>query len=92
MRLLFVFFALGPGICGFSLAYLLRPPEDWISPALMLVVGLLITIVTQTLGVTWLGRILTPRYKTSLTATRWGGLVMGVVVGLLTYFVLLNQG
>ncbi|MGQ9493369.1 MAG: hypothetical protein ACUVR2_06355 [Anaerolineae bacterium] len=51
MRLLFVFFALGPSICGFSLAYLLRHPEDWIAPSGVRIAGLFVTFLTQMLGV-----------------------------------------
>ena len=89
MRLLFVFFGLGPSLAGFSLAYLLRRPEDWPAPAAMLAVGLLMTVLTQTLGMRWLASIVIPRYKIFLTTTRWSGLAMGGVIGLLAYFVLL---
>lgn len=90
MRLLFVFFALGPGICSFSLAYLLRHPEDWIAPSGVLIAGLFVTFLTQTLGVKWLERILSPRYKLEFVLARISGLAMGVAVGLLAYFMLLS--
>ena len=55
----------------------------------MLAVGLLMTVLTQTLGMRWLASIVIPRYKIFLTTTRWSGLAMGGVIGLLAYFVLL---
>ncbi|GAB4505896.1 MAG: hypothetical protein Kow00123_00340 [Anaerolineales bacterium] len=91
MTLLFAFFALGPGLGGFSLAYLLRHPDEWPAPTLMLAVSLALTIATQTWGVAWLRRRLPPWRAPHITATRWGGIALGVVIALLAYFVLLAQ-
>ncbi len=91
MRLMFVLFALGPGVCGFSLAYLLRHPEEWPAPTLMLAVGLAFTIATQTWGAAKLRQLLPPSYAFQIVATRWGGIALGIVIAFLAYFVLLVQ-
>ncbi|MDH7489804.1 MAG: hypothetical protein QHH80_09880 [Anaerolineae bacterium] len=91
MPFLFAFFALGPGVGGFSLAYLLRHPDEWPGPTLMLAVSLALTIATQTWGVAWPRRLLPPYRALHITATRWGGLALGVILALLAYFVLLVQ-
>lgn len=91
MPFLFAFFALGPGVGGFALAYLLRHPDEWPAPTLMLVVGLALAVATQTWGAAKLRRLLPPYRAFHITATRWGGIALGVVVALLAYFVLLVQ-
>ena len=91
MSLFFVFFAMGPGLLSFSLAYLLRRPDDRVAPTVMAVVGLLVTLATQTWGLKWLRRVVARQYAVVLTATRWGGLALGVVVGLVVCFLLLTE-
>ncbi len=91
MSVLVAFFALGPGLFGYSLAYLIwGPREDWIAPAITLAISLGLTIVTQTLGWRRLRRILFPRYKAFLIAARWGGLAMGIIIFFMFYFLLLS--
>ncbi|MBC7259917.1 MAG: hypothetical protein H5T65_11795 [Chloroflexi bacterium] len=91
MGLLSVLFALGLALLGFSLAYLLRRPDEWVAPTVMAVVGLLMTLATQTWGLRRLRRVVAPQYAVVLAATRWGRLALGVVVGLMVYFLLLAE-
>jgi hypothetical protein len=91
MALFFVFFALGPALCGFSAAYLLRYPVEWPAPAAVFAVSLQLTLLTQTWGGRRLSRLVSPQHRPILSALRWSGLTMGVVAYLMTYFVLLAQ-
>lgn len=88
MSLMFVIFALRPGIAGCSLAYLLRQPSEWPGPAVMLIVGLALTIASQTWGAAKLRQFLPPSRAFQITATRWGGIAMGIVVAVLIYSLL----
>ncbi len=91
MALFFVFFALGPALCGFSMAYLLRYPADWPAPLTMCVISLLLTLVTQTWGTRRLKQLILPQHQFALSALRWGGLMMGPITGLMAYVALLAQ-
>jgi len=90
MDILFVFFALGPAAFFYSLAYLLKRPSEWQGPAILLPIGVLVTVVTQKTGLKWQRRRGGRIDRTVVIASQVGGIVMGVVVGLLTYFVLLE--
>ncbi len=85
---IFVFYALGPAILGYALAYLLRHPHDWMGPAVVALPSLILTALTQTKGSEWLRK----RVRLSLlelVALRVGGAVTGIVLFFLMYFMLL---
>jgi hypothetical protein len=90
MRLLFVFLALGPVAFFYALAYLLKNPADWTGPAVLLPLSLLVTIATQALGLRWIRRASSKSRRGFLIAVQLDGLVIGVAVGLMAYFILLD--
>ena len=89
MKLLFILYAVGPALFTFSLAYLLRKPEDWTGPAVMMPLMAALTVATQLLGVKKLER--EPESQLALMSrfSRYGSLALGVVLFFLAYCSLL---
>ncbi|MFQ5399985.1 MAG: hypothetical protein ACE5E7_10340 [Anaerolineae bacterium] len=90
MEIFFVFFALGPAAFFYSLAYFLKRPFEWQGPAILLPISVLVTAFTQMAGFKWQRRRSDQTGRTVVIVSQVGGIVMGVAVGLLTYFVLLE--
>lgn len=89
MKLLFIFYAPGPALFGYSLAYLLRHPDDWTGPAVMLPITALITAFSQLLGIKKMERDPTGQLGQISRISRYGSLALGPVLFVMMYFVLL---
>ncbi|MEJ2747014.1 MAG: hypothetical protein P8183_03735 [Anaerolineae bacterium] len=89
MDLLFVFYAMGPALFGYALAYLLVHPEDWTGPAIVLPLSLVLTVLTQRKGTAWISRKKVFSQFT-MRLVRGAGLAMGLILFLLMFFVLLR--
>jgi len=79
MCLLHVFLALGPAAFFYALAYLLKNPADWTGPALLLPFNLC-----------WIRGSSRRGLRALLIVGQVGSLATGLMVGLMTYFVLLE--
>ncbi len=90
MKLLFIFYALGPALLGYALAWLLKYPHDWTGPAVVIPLSLALTWLTQTAGTRCLRRTIPFSFDKTLTATRIAGAAMGPLLFFLMYFVLLK--
>ena len=89
MDWLVIYYALGPGLFGFSLAYLVRRPDDWSGPAIVLPLSALLMALTHYWGYCKFERdadvvVLETRLS------RYGGLGVGLVVFVMGCFWLLN--
>ena len=89
MDYLFVFYAIGPALFGYALAYLFIHPQDWTGPAIVLPLSLALTIWTQWKGTAWLIRKgVFSRFIIGLIQA--ASLALGVILFLLMYLVLLR--
>jgi len=87
--LLVPFYALGPALFGYALAYLLRRPDDWIGPAIMLPLSTLLTALTHRWGYRkFEQRATVMRLEARLS--RYGGLCVGLVLFVMGYFWLVD--
>ena len=77
MKFIIPFFAIGPALLSFSLAYLALHPEDWTGPAVIGPIALILTIITHSIGF--------KKYK-SLFGLQLGSLIGGLAVGPMLYF------
>ena len=84
--LLAIPYSLGPAIFGFSLAYLLRHPEERIGPAIVMPLSLIFTVVVHYVGYLKLERGRDAPLCLVSRITRYGGLLLGLVAFLMGYF------
>lgn len=88
IRLLVIAYLIGPALFFYSIAYLLVHPQEWTGPAVIAPLGLLMTLLSQALGLRELRRCKDTVRRTALLATQIGGPVGGLVIGLMVYFLL----
>ena len=87
-KILVIPFVIGPALFFYGVAYWLRKPEDWSGPAVVISIGLLLTVFSQWLGLKKIRAAEEGDGKLLLEATRIAGLVGGVVVGVVVFFVM----
>ena len=90
MRLFFVFYAIGPAMLGYALAYLLHHPDDWTGPAVIIPLGAALTVWVYRAGTRWLRSKVRPDRQFVVTLSQFGGAATGVIIFLLMYFVLIE--
>jgi hypothetical protein len=88
IRLLVIAHIIGPELFFYSIAYLLVHPREWTGPVVVGLLGLLMTLLSQALGLRELRRCKDLVRRTALLATQIGGLVGGLAIGLMIYFLL----
>ena len=84
--LLAIPYSLGPGMAGISLAYLLRHPEDWSGPAIVLPLSLIFTVLVHYVGYMKLECEWHAPLRQASRIARYSGLIIGLVVFLMGYF------
>jgi len=89
MSILFPFFAIGPAMLAYSFAYLLKSPEQWKEALSIIIVGLFLTIITNTKGVKWIKKNFGSKLGITITLTQIGGNALGIILFFVMYFYLL---
>lgn len=87
--LLVPFYALGPALFGYALAYLLRRPDEWIGPAIVLLFSALLTVLTHRCGYRKFEQHATVM-RLEPRLSRYGGLCVGLVLFVTGYFWLVD--
>jgi len=87
--LLVPFYALGPALFGYALAYLLRRPDDWAGPALVLPLSALLTALMHRWGYRKFEQCATVM-RLEARLSRYGGLCVGLVSFVMGYFWLVD--
>lgn len=83
-----IFFVLGPAMLFYSLGYWLKHPEEaWSGPLAVGLVGLIITVWTQKLGLKKSAQCKSPEEKAIWIGSQIVGLVAGVAIGVMIYFI-----
>lgn len=84
--LLAIPYSLGPAMAGISLAYLLRHPEDWSGPAIVLPLSLIFTVLVHYVGYIKLECAWDAPLRRESQLARYSGLIIGPVIFLMGYF------
>lgn len=90
MRFLLIILSLFPAAFFYSLAYLLKKPDDWTGPAVLLPLSFLATIISQGLILRRIRQEEAGDFRDILVASQVGSVALGILVGIMTYFFLLD--
>jgi hypothetical protein len=88
IRLLVLFHLVGPAIFFYCLAYLLRNPSDWTGPVTIGAVSLLLTLLTQFLGLRLIRRTPPGPLQTTLITTQVAAPFGGLLIGVMLFFLM----
>jgi hypothetical protein len=89
MNILFLFFAIGPAILGYSSAYILKTPDKWQEALSIIIISLFITIITNTIGVKLLKKNFSRQVGKILQLSQLGGIALGIILFFVMYFYLI---
>lgn len=84
---LMIFFVLGPAMLFYSLAYYLKHPDEWSGPLIIGLLGLIVTVWSQNMGLKKASTAKNPEAKALWAGTQIGGIVAGIAIGVMTYFI-----
>ncbi|MBI2339658.1 MAG: hypothetical protein HYU99_04740 [Deltaproteobacteria bacterium] len=91
VKLFVVLHLIGPALLFYSIAYFFARPDDWTGPAVMIPVGLIITLLAQYFGLKRIRKETKTYWRIVLIGTQIAGPVGGVIIGVMIYLLLTNR-